>query len=542
MLSVGIIIDRPDCPAWFEGAIAAAAGVADFTKIEVPRRAQSETMGSRLLALGLRLDGLRAGADLAGMQQHASGLVAVPAIELDSVGSARFDLIIVACDLEAREMAKWCKHTAFGLWQIFVAGETMLKCRCPGFASLVQDKPTHEVEIVAWTVGASYLVGRAEIRAHGSSLAQNVVDLLQPISGLLRRSLLKIDQNKATGLVTYSPASKGQVPLDVTFHDCLKVFAKAAYRTLFNRLQTSSQFQWGIGVVSEGGPVKWVEAHPYGFLADPFLIQHEGVRYVFFEEFVYQSSKAHISVCILDEDNNPSMPIKILESDHHLSFPFVFRHEGRFYMIPERSAGNSIVLYEAKQFPYDWTFRYILVDNFAGVDSVLHWDKGRLWLFTSDGADGNQDNNLYLFSSPSLFETFRPHRRNPVKEGLRGSRMAGCFIESAGILYRPSQNCSARYGGSLVMNRIHHLSDDDFVEQEVEEMIPLPGSPFPLGLHTCNTLDEVKVIDGLRLIQRPRLADRITTAFSLLLQSNGKKRSRRIVTDGPPIESSGGRP
>ena len=42
----------------------------------------------------------------------------------------------------------------------------------------------------------------------------------------------------------------------------------------------------------------------------------------------------------------------VLKADFHLSYPFVFQHEGRVFMMPE---GNSaLTLYESVNFPLEW--------------------------------------------------------------------------------------------------------------------------------------------------------------------------------------------
>jgi len=67
------------------------------------------------------------------------------------------------------------------------------------------------------------------------------------------------------------------------------------------------------------------------------------------------------------------------------------------------------------------------------------------------------------------------------------------------VLYRPAQDCSRRYGGAIAINRIVDLSERRFREEPVLTLRPSPGSAWPDGVHTINSLDGVTVVDGLRV-------------------------------------------
>jgi hypothetical protein len=65
-----------------------------------------------------------------------------------------------------------------------------------------------------------------------------------------------------------------------------------------------------------------------------------------------------------------------------------------------------------------------------------------------------------------------------------------------GELYRPSQNCSESYGGSVTLNRVRILSPTAFAEEYVLTVPPIANSRYPLGLHTIAFADGFVVIDG----------------------------------------------
>jgi hypothetical protein len=86
---------------------------------------------------------------------------------------------------------------------------------------------------------------------------------------------------------------------------------------------------------------------PARFHADPCVFEHAGVDHVFFEEFSYKKRKGVISWSQLQSDGTLSRPSDVLEEPMHLSYPFVFSHQGAVYMVPETSRQREIALYRS---------------------------------------------------------------------------------------------------------------------------------------------------------------------------------------------------
>ena len=87
------------------------------------------------------------------------------------------------------------------------------------------------------------------------------------------------------------------------------------------------------------------------FQADPFLFSHGGRTWMFFEDFPHATRKGVIAVCEIDASGHPGAPRVVLEEPFHLSYPFVFEHDGEIYMLPETAAAGCIRLYHADPFP-----------------------------------------------------------------------------------------------------------------------------------------------------------------------------------------------
>src|SRR5438876_4844236 len=54
------------------------------------------------------------------------------------------------------------------------------------------------------------------------------------------------------------------------------------------------------------------------FRADPFALSVDDKYFIFFEEFVYEAAKGHISVIEIDRNGKFTEPITVLEKDYHL--------------------------------------------------------------------------------------------------------------------------------------------------------------------------------------------------------------------------------
>ena len=234
------------------------------------------------------------------------------------------------------------------------------------------------------------------------------------------------------------------------------------------------------------------------FWADPFPATDDGKHYIFFEEFVARSGKAHISVLEVNRTGVVAGPSKVLERDYHLSYPFVFQWQDSYFMVPETGANRTVELYRSVSFPDRWELEKVLLEAKNPHDATLFEDGDRWWMFVNievEGASTNWD-ELHLFHATSPLGPWLPHRRNPVKSDVRGSRPAGRLFRRGGALYRPSQDCSRRYGYATSINRVLRLTPDEYEEEEISKNLPEWGDGV-IGTHTLNVLEGFTVVDYL---------------------------------------------
>ncbi|HEX7052823.1 MAG TPA: hypothetical protein VF211_02670 [Burkholderiales bacterium] len=231
--------------------------------------------------------------------------------------------------------------------------------------------------------------------------------------------------------------------------------------------------------------------------ADPFALEKDGRYYVFFEEVPFATRKGHIAMIEVDRAGRRSAPVTVLERDHHLSYPFLFEHEGALYMVPESARNRTVELWRCVDFPREWKLEKVLLEGVRLVDATLHRAHDRWWMFANcaPGASRFYDDELCLYWAERLTGEWQPHPRNPVKSDPRSSRPAGRLFVRDGALYRPAQVCVPRYGAGLALQRVLRLSPQEYAERQVERIVPAPRSGL-LGLHTMNRAGDLVVVDA----------------------------------------------
>lgn len=239
------------------------------------------------------------------------------------------------------------------------------------------------------------------------------------------------------------------------------------------------------------------------FWADPCLVEHDGRHYLFVEEEIAAVGRGRIAVLELSDDGAVTPPRTVVETDHHLSYPFVFRWQGETYMVPESEAAKRVDLFRATAFPHAWERVATLLDGVRASDATLLWRDDRWWMFAAvaENRGAPKDAELFLFHSERLTDGWQPHPRNPIVSDVRNARPAGALFEADGKLYRPSQDCSVRYGYGLNLNLVEELSPTTYRERLVASSHG-DGVEGVIGRHTLSRLPGVAVTDALRRRRR----------------------------------------
>ena len=178
--------------------------------------------------------------------------------------------------------------------------------------------------------------------------------------------------------------------------------------------------------------------------ADPFAIQVDGTWFLFFEMVTVHSPHAVIAAArsrnLVDwEQLGP-----VLAPGHHLSYPFVFEHDGDIFMMPESKKAREVTIYRAVDFPRRWKAeRTILRGRYFDASMVRH--EGRYWLFV-----GWWSYWLRLFHAPHPLGPWTPHAWPFVRGHARdAARPGGRPIVLDDKLIRFGQDNLLHYGHRL---------------------------------------------------------------------------------------------
>lgn len=266
---------------------------------------------------------------------------------------------------------------------------------------------------------------------------------------------------------------------------------------------------WRVGIRPAREPFQWVgDQNLDGFswlpddgeryYADPVLWHEGGTDFLFVEEFPYATGRGIIAYTELDEQGRARFtPRPVIERRTHLSYPFLFRHDGAIYMAPENAAESHLPLYRAVSFPDQWEECAPLVTGIGLHDATLLAHEGAWWLIANEAREGGSSwDCLCLYHSSSPLGPFEPHPANPVLVDARLARSAGPIIPMEGKLIRPVQNCLGGYGRFLRFTEIEMLSEHGFRQRETGRVLPRAGSRIA-GVHSYGRNARFEVIDGL---------------------------------------------
>ena len=223
------------------------------------------------------------------------------------------------------------------------------------------------------------------------------------------------------------------------------------------------------------------------FLADPFFVKEKDTFYVFFE---HQKQEKNAVISLITSHNGQDFTYKgqVLKEKFHLSYPYVFKYRGEYFMLPETKKANNILLYKSYNFPYDWRIYDTLVKNVRLKDPSIFLSDTLNIMVTSD-----DDMNLYMYKADSLFSTWRLHEKSIVSRGTE-SRPGGSFFMKNGKLMLPIQNSTKGYGYGISLYQFDFKDDDYTIQKRSNLFLKRQDTieEFSFGMHHAN----IQIIDG----------------------------------------------
>lgn len=207
------------------------------------------------------------------------------------------------------------------------------------------------------------------------------------------------------------------------------------------------------------------------FVADPFLFPHGDDWHMFFEIYnPFRSPDAAIGHAVQTEEGTWVYDRIVLETEYHLSFPYVFKWNNSIYMLPEQAddtAPGKITLFVAESFPHKWAPANTIIENGEPTGDAIVFVWNHQWWMIVD--ECSSPGTLLAFYSDSLLNgDWIPHRSNPIVTNRpAAARPAGRPIVTKNRIYVFYQDLSSQYGKMVRMYEITHLSPDSFVDREL---------------------------------------------------------------------------
>ena len=408
------------------------------------------------------------------------------------------DLLLVISPLAIPEDAG---HTPeFGTWRFSFLDEASASADWFGYGEVVSRQPATELRITLSrgpgredeTLAKAQFNTKFSAVRNGDFIKERAVTLaMRELRKLARSRVLDVLPSTTAIATTGPPSLRQLVPYAASLGSNLLAHARRAAET---RLKIGAD-PWAL-FVGEGRPEDFdprtsvlLRPDSAEFRADPFLFQHGEETYVFYEAYTPSDTMAHISVGRLVGDRLESLGVA-LKAEHHLSYPFVFRHGDEIFMVPETNKARRLEVWRCVEFPLRWELHATGLEGQSSADSALFPFGGKWWLFTNLSefhAYEDHCSELHVFEvdGPDL-KWITPHRNNPVVIGSTEARNGGRPFQHNGRLYRPSQrNEHGIYGYGLNIMEIERCDLDTYSERCVRTIEP----DFAPGLVACHHMD-----------------------------------------------------
>lgn len=268
--------------------------------------------------------------------------------------------------------------------------------------------------------------------------------------------------------------------------------------------------RWEIAYRKEG-EVKYhlIPNPPYGWCADPFLVEYQNTIYLFAEIFLWQSERnGVIGYCIYEDGKFGSWTVT-MDKHWHLSYPNVFVYKDYLYMCPESYQREDVSVYKLREFPDKWEKVHTFIENEKCVDTTFMNFNNEDYFFTFNPNFIKYGGQLYLYNIKDGHINGKQHITN--NKGF--ARPAGNIINVNGKHIRVSQDCSKSYGCGIVLSEIDNVQpsyEEHIVKRITVEDILVNSNKKFIGIHTYNQLKGIEVIDlkYLRFSLREYIAQR----------------------------------
>ncbi len=228
-----------------------------------------------------------------------------------------------------------------------------------------------------------------------------------------------------------------------------------------------------------------IVTNPYKnkWFADPFILSNnERELQLLVEEFDSSVKRGRIARIVIDKLSNTITDCNIiLDLPTHLSFPAIYREDGRIYVTPENSASGALYIYEYNSVTDKLESKTMLHPE-PLTDAIIDKCENvyRMYATCMPSPNGNV---LNIFEADSLMGPYIKKKEHILDTNT--ARMAGYIFHNKGRVIRPAQDCSGGDYGKAVI-----FYDGS---KKIGRLSPM-GIKYS-GLHTFNTYNGIGIID-----------------------------------------------
>jgi len=264
---------------------------------------------------------------------------------------------------------------------------------------------------------------------------------------------------------------------------------------------------WNVGIGSgldllmetgQWGEIRWrADPGPTGFLADPVGVYTDetGEERLLVEELSFWENRGRIvSLSLGSEFVDGAVRVEI-DDALHLSYPFTIQSCDGVELYPECGTSGRLRRFVRRDLAWAEETSDALVEPI--IDPTFCHHNG-LWYLFYTRADSGPNDILHLKFSTSLKGPWTEHPAFPRARDATCTRPAGPLFKWRDRLFRPAQDCSESYGGTVVINEVEELSANVYREKLARRLDP-PSGLYDSGLHSFLTHRNNLIIDAKRI-------------------------------------------
>jgi hypothetical protein len=227
------------------------------------------------------------------------------------------------------------------------------------------------------------------------------------------------------------------------------------------------------------------------FVADPFILKEGKTWYLFFEVYNNDTQQGDLAVATSNNSWIWHYQQIVIDEPFHLSYPYVFKWEDEYYLIPESFEANSIRLYKAENFPTKWSFVDTLVEGRDFVDNSIAYFNNKWWLFAST----TSNDTLYLYYADNLGGPWMEHPESPIVDGNNHiARPSGRVLVYQDRIYRYTMDVDPPFGTHQILAlEITSITPTSYSEKLVQEDPILVASGSGWNGQAMHQLDPVQI-------------------------------------------------